>query len=166
MDAAPILTRIAELLNRHSLEAIMVGNAAAAIQGAPVTTVDIDFFFRKTPPNIKKLKAINQDLKAVILRPFYPVDDLYRIMRDDDLLQIDFMPTVAGVGSYEGMRKRASRVEFGGYPLYVASLADIIKSKKAAGRPKDLAVMLVLENALAEATNHAKDETRGAQERK
>ena len=164
MDAAPILIRIAELLNRHKLEAIMVGNAAAAVQGAPVTTVDVDFFFRKTPANIKKLKAINHDLKAVILRPFYPVDDLYRIMRDDDLLQIDFLPNVAGAGSFEGMRKRASRVDFGGYHLYVASLADIIKSKKAAGRAKDLAVMYVLENALAQATNHSKDEARGTQE--
>jgi hypothetical protein len=32
--------------------------AAAALQGAPVTTVDFDFFFRKTPANLKKLKRI------------------------------------------------------------------------------------------------------------
>jgi hypothetical protein len=121
-----------------------------------VTTVDIDFF--QTPANIKKLKAISDELKGVILRPFYPVDDLFRIMRDLDTLQIDFMPTVAGVGSFEGMRKRATRVNFDGYHLSVASLADIIKSKKAAGRPKDLAVMHVLENTLAETANHKKDE--------
>ena len=74
------------------------------------------------------------------------------------------MPTVAGAGSFESMRRRASKVDFGGYPLYFASLADIIKSKKAAGRPKDLAVMYVLENALAQAANHPKDEARGTQE--
>jgi hypothetical protein len=96
VDAAPILRRLAELLNRHRLEAIMIGNAAAALQGAPVTTVDIDFFFRKTPANIKKLKAISAELKGVILRPFYPVDDLFRIMRDHDTLQIDFMATSRG----------------------------------------------------------------------
>ncbi len=37
-------------------EAIMVGNAAAAIQGAPVTT--LDFMYRKTRSNLKKLKQI------------------------------------------------------------------------------------------------------------
>jgi hypothetical protein len=85
MDAAPILRRLAELLNRHGLEAIMIGNAAAALQGAPVTTVDIDFFFPKTPANIKRLKAVSAELKGVILRPFHPVvDDLFRIMRDHD----------------------------------------------------------------------------------
>jgi len=165
MDAAPILARIAELLDRHRLDAIMIGNAAAAIQGAPVTTVDIDFLFRKTPVNIRKLKALNEDLNAVILRPFYPADDLFRIMRDQDTLQLDFMTAVAGVSSYEGLRRRATKVEFGGHPLYVASLADIIKSKKAAGRPKDLAVMYVLENALAEAANHTKDATGSSEER-
>jgi hypothetical protein len=159
MDAAPILARIAELLNRHKLEAIMIGNAAAAIQGAPITTIDVDFLFRKTPSNIKKLKAISHDLKAVIMRPFYPVEDLFRISRDDDSLQIDFLTEVAGPGSFEGWRKRATKVAFGGHSLYVASLADIIKSKKAAGRPKDLAVMYVLENALAEAANDTEDAT-------
>jgi hypothetical protein len=51
MDAAPILSQIAELLARHGLEVVMIGNAAAALQGAPVTTIDIDFLFRKTPAN-------------------------------------------------------------------------------------------------------------------
>jgi len=165
MDAGPILARIAELLDRHRLEAVLIGNAAAALQGAPLTTVDVDFLFRKTPTNIKKLKAIKEDLQAVMLRPCYPVSDLFRIMRDSDTLQIDFMATVAGIHSLEGLRKRASKVDFNGHPLYVASLADIIKSKKAAGRPKDLAVMYVLESALAEAASNAKDETGSSQER-
>jgi hypothetical protein len=166
MDASPILARIAELFHRHGLEAVMVGNAAAALQGAPVTTVDIDFLFRKTPVNVKKLKAVNQDLGAVILRPFYPVLDLFRIMRDDDMLQIDFMTSMAGIQSYEGLRKRAARLNFGGHPLLVASLADIIKSKKIAGRPKDLAVMPALENALAQIQTQPQSETRAPQKRK
>jgi hypothetical protein len=58
MDAQPILVRIAELIERHKLEAILIGNAAAALQGATVTTIDIDFLFRRTPSNIRKLKAI------------------------------------------------------------------------------------------------------------
>jgi hypothetical protein len=35
MDAAPELARIAASLERHGLEAILIGNAAAALQGAP-----------------------------------------------------------------------------------------------------------------------------------
>jgi hypothetical protein len=43
-------------LSAVRLEAILIGNAAAAIQGAPVTTVDFDFMFRATPANLAKLK--------------------------------------------------------------------------------------------------------------
>jgi hypothetical protein len=85
-----MLARIAQLLERHGLEAVLIGNAAAALQGAPVTTVDVDFLFRKTPTNLKKLKAIAADLDAVILRPYYPVSGLFRVARDADGLQLDF----------------------------------------------------------------------------
>jgi len=38
---------------------------AAALQGAPVTTVDFDFFFRRTPANVRKLRGIAAELDAV-----------------------------------------------------------------------------------------------------
>jgi len=97
MDARPLLIRIAKMLEQHGLEVVLIGNAAAALQGAPVTTVDFDFMFRKTPVNLRKLKALAKALDAVILRPYYPASDLFRIVRDDDGLQIDFMATVHGV---------------------------------------------------------------------
>ena len=43
MDAAPALEEIAQALTEAKLEAILIGNAGAALQGAPVTTVDFDF---------------------------------------------------------------------------------------------------------------------------
>jgi hypothetical protein len=70
---AELLNQVAKVLAQHRLEAIMVGNAAAALHGAPVTTLDIDFMFRKTALNLKKLKAVANDFRAVILRPYYPV---------------------------------------------------------------------------------------------
>src|SRR5713226_1861317 len=135
MDAQPILIRIAGLLERHKLEAILIGNAAAALHGATVTTIDIDFLFRRTPANVRKLKAIAADLEAVILRPYYPVSPLWRIARDLDGLQLDFLDTIHGVRSFKGLRNRSSLVHIGSVRILVATLADIIKSKKAAGRP-------------------------------
>ena len=43
MDATDILCEIGEAFYHAKLEVVMIGNAAAAIQGAPVTTMDIDF---------------------------------------------------------------------------------------------------------------------------
>jgi predicted nucleotidyltransferase len=147
VDAEPLLAEVARQMHAARLEAVLIGNAAAAIQGAPVTTVDFDFLFRKTPRNIEKMKAVARALQATILRPYYPASDLYRIVRDDDGLQVDLMTTIHGVRSFAGLRARASSVLIGEVPVLVASLDDIIKSKRAAKRPRDLAVLPTLEAA-------------------
>jgi hypothetical protein len=64
------------------------------------------------------------------------------------------MGEIHGVRSFEGLRQRALRVPLGDTQILVAALADIIKSKRAAARPRDLAVLPLLERVLAEATGH------------
>src|SRR3954462_1456389 len=107
MNAKPLLNRIASAFAMHRLEAVMVGNAAAALHGAPVTTLDIDFMFRKTPVNLKKLKAVAHSLRAVILKPYYLVSDLFRVVNDEPGMQLDFMARLHSVRSFEGLRSRA-----------------------------------------------------------
>jgi predicted nucleotidyltransferase len=155
MDARPLLAEVARRMNEARLDAVLIGNAAAALRGAPVTTVDFDFMFRRTPRNLAKLKAVAGTLRATILRPYYPASDLYRVVRDDDGLQVDFMVTIHGVRSFEGLRSRAVRMEIDGVPLLVAALGDIIKSKRAARRPRDLAVLEILEKTFEESTKSA-----------
>lgn len=67
MNALPLLVEIARTLHMVCLETVMVGNAAAALHGAPVTTLDIDFMFRKKPTNMRKLKVFAEELDAQIL---------------------------------------------------------------------------------------------------
>jgi predicted nucleotidyltransferase len=153
-------------VNDVHLEAVLIGNAAAALQGAPVTTVDFDFLFRKTPRNLVKLKQVARALKATILRPYYPVSGLFRVVRDDDGLQVDFMSTIHGVRTFAGLRDRASTIEIGGVPVLVASLADIVASKRAANRPRDRAVLAVLEAACETQNGQPTKQTRRSGARK
>jgi hypothetical protein len=150
MNAEPLLAAVVAALTEVRLEAILIGNAAAAIQGAPVTTVDFDFMFRATPVNLAKLKKFARKLDAMVLRPYYPVSALYRVMNDDRGLQADFMPVIHGVKSFNSLRSRAERMAIGRHDLWVAHLADIIASKCAAGRDRDKAVLEVLEKTLRE----------------
>jgi predicted nucleotidyltransferase len=163
MDARPILDTLARVLDEAGLEAILIGNAAAALQAAPVTTIDFDFLFRKTPRNVQKLKAVARALNGVILRPYYPSSDLFRLVRDDDGLQIDFMATIHGIQSFGDLRARARRVDFSGHTLLVADLADIIRSKRAAGRPRDMAILDILVKTQDEKARYEKRKTRGPQ---
>jgi predicted nucleotidyltransferase len=165
VNAEPFLAEIARHLHDLHLDAVLIGNAAAAVQGAPVTTVDFDFMFRKTAVNLRKLKALASRLGATVMRPYYPVSDLFRVVRDDDGLQLDFMATIHGVRTFAGLRARAQSIEIGGVPLLVASLDDIIRSKKAARRPRDLAVLESLEKTREEA-ERSTARARGAQARK
>jgi len=161
MDSFPILRDALAALNRRRLECVMIGNAAAALHGAPVTTIDIDFMFRATPTNLKKLKAVASDLKSVIMRPYYPVSKLFRLTNDDRGIQLDFMPAIHGIRSFEGLRSRASKISIAGEDVFLAALEDIIRSKRSAGRPRDVAVLPVLEMTLNEKnTPNRKDESR------
>jgi phage FluMu protein gp41 len=150
MTAEPLLELAARLLAKHRLDAVLIGNAAAALQGSPVTTVDLDFMFRKTAGNLNKLRRIADDLGAVVMQPFYPASELYRVIRESDGLQFDFMGKIDGIRSYESLRSRATAAKFGRHELQVASLDDIIRSKKAANRSQDRAVLPVLRRTLRE----------------
>ncbi len=120
-------------------------SAAAAIHGAPVTTIDFDFMFRETPTNMRKLKRVAAALGATILRPYYPVSRFYRMAHDASGLQADFMPVIHGVRSFEGLKSRAVTRDVAGCTMLVACLDDIIASKRAAGRDQDKAVLPILE---------------------
>ena len=150
MNAEPILRNIAKALQDCRLEAILVGNAAAALQGAPVTTLDFDFMFRNTPLNLKKLKKVAESLGMSQSQPYYPASDLYRLFQEDTGIQLDFMSRLHGVRSFESLKSRASEVYFGTARLLVADLKDIIRSKRALGRDKDLAVLGILEKTQRE----------------
>ena len=157
VNAEPLLAEIVRHLQRLHFDVVLIGNAAAALQGAPVTTVDFDFMFRQTPVNMNKLKELATALGATILKPYYPVSDLFRVSRDEDGLQLDFMATIHGVRSFASLRGRAQTVAIGDASLLVASLPDIIRSKKAARRPRDLAVIDLLERTHEEATRTSRN---------
>src|SRR5438034_11758627 len=96
----------------------------------------------------------------------YPASDLFRIVRDDDGLQIDFMASVHRIRSLASLRSRARTIMFEDSKLLVAALSDVIRSKRAAGRPRDNAVLQILEKALREEEYKQKGETRSVKEGK
>ena len=83
MDAALFLVEIGRQLRTVNLDAVLIGNAAAALQGAPVTTVDFDFMFRKASRNMRKLNLLASNLNAVIFQPYYPARNVFVVTRDD-----------------------------------------------------------------------------------
>ena len=81
-------------------------------------------------------------------QPEYPASKFYRMDCPAEGLQVDLLAHADGVRSFESLRSRSTRVLFGRGHILVASLEDVVKSKRAADRPKDRAVLPVLEETL------------------
>jgi len=139
------LSDLATNLRRVQLEAIVVGNTASILNDAPVLTQDVDLLIRDTAQNRKKLKLLVAALGGSLI----PIaDKTRRIFGARVPIDILFDKIAGAGGSYASIRSRSHQEVVGTDILTVASLADVIKSKRAAGRPKDLAVLPILEATL------------------
>lgn len=129
------------------LEAIVVGNVAAMLQGAPVTTQDLDLLIRDTKRNREKLRALGA---ALAVPPPTTISEFTSTMRMYGLpWPVDFLlDRIGGDISFSAIKARAVEVKVGEQTALVASLSDVIRSKEAANRAKDRAVLPILHDTL------------------
>src|SRR5207244_4184476 len=131
------LEKVLAALERTQLEALIVGTAAAVMQGASLMTRDIDILVRDTDLNRRKLEQLSSELGAARPVPVSELSNTVTIAGADIPIDVLF-GSMAGGLTFEGVRSRAVRISVGRHEALVAALADIISSKEAAGRPKDL----------------------------
>lgn len=141
-----LLSKILKAFRKVRLEAILIGNAGAALQGAPVMTQDIDFFVRDTELNRKKIRDFAEVLGLSLYKRDEAISEVITAEGKD--LIVDFIFRLAPDQKYESIRARAKRIKIGDHFCLVADLEDIINSKKATGREKDIVVIKLLENTL------------------
>lgn len=140
---------IVETLNRHGVRYVVIGAFAAQLQGAPIPrTRDIDVTPAADVTNLDRLSAALHALGARI-RTAEVIDGLpfdhdgrslgavavWSLTTAYGELDISFVPS--GTTGYEDLARRARVIESHGASVPVADLDDVIRSKEAAGRPKD-----------------------------
>jgi len=142
--------RVVEVLNRHQVEYVLVGGYAAQLYGARRPTYDIDITPSTTLENLHRLSAALRELGAGIrvddLAEGLPFDCSAESLRGTRILNLrtpagdldlTFVPAGFPEG-YEGLVGSAKAHTISGISVKVAALNDVIKSKTAAARPKDL----------------------------
>ncbi len=149
--------RIVEQFNDHDVKYVVIGAVAALAHGAPIrATFDVDLTPARDPENLARLSDALRDLDARIRTadvdgglPFAHdaaslanMQMLNLTCRHGDF-DLAFMPS--GTDGYEDLAAGATVIVVGTTKMRVASLDDVIRSKEAAGRPKDIAVLPVLE---------------------
>lgn len=131
------------------LQAVVIGNAASMLNGAPVTTQDIDLLIRDTKLNRRKLARFAAEIGAAAPRPISELSNVHSIEGGLSVpVEIHF-DRIAGGLTFSSIRSRAQVVTVGSEKLAVADLADVIRSKRAANRPKDRAVLPILRDTMA-----------------
>src|SRR5208282_4314735 len=110
-DALYELRRVAAAMANAGLEGVLIGNAGAALQGAPVGTTDLDFFVRSTRLNKKKILAIAKELGGFAHQPLAPMSYMYRI--DGITFPVDMVVSAHGISSFESLRSRSTVLPLG-----------------------------------------------------
>ena len=136
------LTLLASLV-RHKVRFMVVGLSAAALQGAPVVTEDVDLWFEDLgDPNLSKALA---KAGAGYVPPFAMNPPMIAGSGSEPF---DVVIRMDGLGRFSEEWKRAANIKVGKLHLKVLPLDRILASKRAANRPKDKRVIPVLENTL------------------
>jgi hypothetical protein len=131
-------------LRRQGVEFMIVGAAAAALQGAPIVTQNIDLWFRDLDvPGIGK--ALSK-VGGTIVPPIGPHPPTFA---GKAVELFDIVKTMHGLGPFDEEKKHSIRVHLGNLSVRILDLGRIIKSKETAGRPRDLLIIPVLKDALA-----------------
>jgi hypothetical protein len=140
------VVRVLAALRVSRLEAIIVGNVAAVLQGAPVTTQDLDLLVRGTVANRRKIAAFAAELGGAV-RQISPLSDTLRIDIPAGVVDLLF-DALPGRLSFQSVRSRALRSKIVDERALIARLDDVIASKEAANRPKDRAQLPILRDTL------------------
>jgi len=148
---------IVAVLNRHHVRYVIIGAFAAIAQHAPIpATRDIDITPDATAENLSRLSKALTELGARIRTEAAPeglpfghdatslgAAEVWNLICDDGEFDISFHPSGFTAG-YAQLAAGAHRVRVGDVVVMVADLDDVIRSKEAAGRPKDLQVLPLL----------------------
>jgi hypothetical protein len=151
-------TSLLSSLHRHGVECIVVGMGAAVVQGVPAATLDLDVVHLRTPDNLQRILACLVEWRARFRgdpRNLAPDESQLRGPGHQLLTtihgDIDLLGSVGPADhplAYADLLPRSRVIDFGGYSARVLEIDALIDLKRAAGRPKDLAMLPILESTL------------------
>jgi hypothetical protein len=157
--------RILDALSRHSVRYVLIGGFAAVIHGSPYVTTDVDVVPDTTRENLDRLSAALREMHARVWTSGEPGGfefhhdgeslaraNVCNLVTDHGRLDLTLRPS--GTTGFEDLARDAVHLTILGADVDVASLADVVRSKEAAGREKDRLVLPVLRRILEEGEIH------------
>jgi hypothetical protein len=150
--------RICSILLEEDVEFVVIGGFAAVVRGSSLPTKDIDVIPSRDRLNLDRLGKALTRMNAKIRISGEPVPTkidggfhanmphMLNLVTDFGEIDLTFSPA-GSTGDFDGWRRGATSEEIEeGLTVLVASLDDVIDSKRAANRPKDQMALPYLES--------------------
>ena len=141
-------------LNAAGAKYLIVGAYAVGIHVEPRATKDLDIWVEPSSENAQKvynaLTDFGAPLDELIASDFCDMDVVYQIGVAPN--RIDILTGVEGISFEEGWQNRYE-ASYGGEKVFVLGRDELIKAKRAAGRPQDLEDVKHLEASRKSAPN-------------
>ena len=156
MFAGPDLSALLEGLKKADVKFILVGGLAAVVQGAPITTMDVDIVHQRTSEYIFKLLSFLKSVDSFHRRP----DDKIIEPTEQDLSgegqalfstrfgPLDVLAVIEEGKTYDNLLEHTVDVKFRGKTIKVLDLEMMIELKRASKDPKDKQRLPLLEETL------------------
>jgi len=151
------MTHFEEIISglvKHKVRFVLVGGLAASAHGSSYITNDLDICYERTPENIRRLVSYLRSIDAKLRGvpgdlPFILDERTFSFSLNftfrTDLGDLDLLGDMAGVGDYPEALKLSDPLDLFGLHVDVLSIEGLLRAKKAAGRPKDIAHIKELE---------------------
>jgi hypothetical protein len=143
-----------QVLGDEKVRFLLVGAYALAAHGYPLATMDIDIWVMPAPDNadavLRALRRFGAPLNNLTKADLEQEGTVFQIGVAPR--RIDIITAVSGLRFDEAF-SHASPVDVEGIQVYIPSVADLIRNKRASGRTRDLADAEALENLAADMEN-------------
>lgn len=128
-----------QLLDKHKVDYLLVGGYAVVLHGYNRSTGDMDIWVNKSEENYIKLEKVYSDFVA----PIFSKDDFlsknFNVWSmGNEPVKIEIITEIIGL-VFENSIKNCKWYELNNFKIPFVDLEDLIKTKRAAGRPKDIA---------------------------
>jgi len=144
--ASDNLAIIRDLLDER-VDFIIIGGVAGQLLGSPIVTFDLDVCYSRDRANLGRLVRVLTTIGARMRGA--PADlpfrlDAQTLWNGDSFTfdtahgPFDILGTPSGTSGYDDLAAGAVAVQLDDRRVLIASLDDLIRMKRAAGRPKDL----------------------------